>query len=326
MQPLTLAFIAIIFAGSGIARAAEGALAPIRLRYERLAGAESCPEESQLRDAIATRLGSDPFSDQGKRLLEIRIGAQGEWLEAHIGLIGENGTTSGQRDLRSRSRECQDLATVIVLTASMVLNPLTPPATEAAPPLSAAADEQAAQEGESVTATATTTPAGSTRSGTVFETGVALVGEVGSASAPSLGLALQLGLAWPLFSITLEGQANLPRNQTLTPGSVASSQITGSLVPCFTSWHLGACGLISAGATIVTPNGISPSGTQSVPFFGLGARVYGGLPLTDWLETRLQLDLLIPVTQTTIALDGTTEWTSSPVIGSAALALVTRFR
>jgi hypothetical protein len=78
--------------------------------------------------------------------------------------------------------------------------------------------------------------------------------------------------------------------------------------------------------TRVSASGIDPSGTQAHPYFALGARGYGGLPLADWLEGRLLLDFEVPLTQTSIVLDKTTTWTAAPVSGGVALALVARFR
>jgi hypothetical protein len=326
VRPTALTLLGLFLAGSGLASGAEGGLAPIRLHYQRGPGAESCPDEDQLREAIATRLGSDPFSDNGKRLLEITIGGQGEGLEAHIGLVGETGATSGQRDLVSKSRECHDLATVLVLTASMVLDPLPPPAPDSPPETPKTPTPPAQPHVAEAVATPLTSPVESAPSATGLGVGFAVSGAVGAVPSPSLGLALELGYAWTLFSLALDAQAILPAHQELSTGSVASSQFTAVLVPCVTHWHLGACGLISAGATRVAASGIEPAGSHSLPFFGLGGRVYGGLPLLGWLEARLQLDVLAPLTQTSIVLDGRTTWTAPAVSGSAGLALVARFR
>ena len=152
------------------------------------------------------------------------------------------------------------------------------------------------------------------------------MGQLGTVSSPSLGFSLQLGFAWSVFSLAIEGQTNVPVHEELSGGSVTSSQLTGTLVPCFTQWHLGGCALISAGATRVTASGVEPTGNHSLPYFALGARVYAGLPLVDWLEARVLVDLLIPLTQTSIVLDQSTSWAAPPVSGSVALALVTRFR
>jgi hypothetical protein len=303
---------------------------PTRLHYDRLGGAEACPDEAQLRDAISARLGSDPFSDDGKRLLEITIGPHGNGLEARIDVVAEGGATSGRRDLRSQSRDCDDLATVLVLTASMVLEP--PPAPHPPPP---AVSEPAVEpprkpvvshEPEAVTAVAAAPAAQAPTETGGVQVELATAGEFGALSSPSLAFTLGLGYAWSSFTLSVEGQANLPVQQALSTGSVTSSQLTATLVPCLTQWHLGACGLVSAGATRVSASGISPEGHQSLPFFALGARLYWGLPLEDWLEARILADLLVPLTQTSIVLNQSTTWSAAPISGSVGLALVTRFR
>jgi hypothetical protein len=335
MRKTALALLGTMLAGAAVARGDEIGLTPIRLSYERRSGAESCPDEEQLREAITTRLGSDPFSDEGKRTLEIIVSKQGDGLEARIGLIGADGVTRGQRDLVSKSRECRDLSTVLVLTAAMALDPLAARASEGPTgpmPSSVvlAGNPAPASEVEGIASHA---PAAQAATASGFEASLAVVGEVGSLSAPSVGLTLGVGYAWSLFSLSLEAQGFLPVHEQLiseTPGvasgSVSSSQITGTLVPCLSRWHLGICGLVSGGVTRVTASGIVPAGTHALPYFALGARVYGGLPLWDWLEARVLLDVQAPLTQTSIVLDTTTTWTAAPVSGGAALALVTHFR
>jgi hypothetical protein len=326
MRAAALALIGMFTAGSAIARAAERGLSPIRLHYERGPGAEACPDEGQFREAVATRLGSDPFSNHGKRLLQITIGPQAEGLQARIGLVGENGVMSGQRDLQSKSPECHDLAAVLVLTTTMALDPVGP-ALES--PRAMPSDvTQSPVHPHEIGAVAATSAASSDKGSSSggLELGLIVAGDVGSVSSPSLGLALGFGYAWTVFSLTLEAEAILPVHEALSTGSVASSQFTGSLVPCLTSWHLGACGLISAGATRVAASGIDPPGVHALPFFGVGARIYGALPLGDWLEGRLLVDLLVPLTQTSIVLNDTATWTAPPVSGSVGLAFVARFR
>jgi hypothetical protein len=325
-----------ILAGGSSSAAAQSAPAPIRLHYQRGPGAMSCPDEAQLREAIAAHLGSDPFSNDGKRLLEIAIDRHEGMLEARVGLVSETGTAGGERILRSSSPECRDLAAVIALAVSMVLDPLAPPAATAdsprVPPAAWEVPSVPAPPREAEAVAATAAPALQPQPpGPAFAVSLAVLGAVGAASAPNLGMALQLGIAWPLVSLGLEGQAGLPVRQHVQTstgsGSFDTSQLTASFVPCLTRWHLGVCGLVSAGATHVTTAGmISLLGSPWAPFVGIGGRVFGGLPLFDWLEARLQLDLLGQVTQTTDKVNAPTVWSAPPVSGNLALALAARFR
>jgi len=317
-----------VLAWSAQGALAQSAPAPIRLQYQRGPGAETCPDEAQLREAIAAHLGFDPFADQGKRVLEITVERVDSNLMARVTIVGENGTAAGERVLRSSSPECRDLAAVVTLAVSMVLDPLAgesapaglppialPPPAPTVSPVEAAAVSASAPE-----------PAPRPHAGPDFEVGVAFLGAVGAVSSPNLGLQLQLAVAWPLFSLGLEGRADFPVSQQLATGSVDTSQLTASLVPCLTRWHLGLCALVTAGATRVQATGIEPSGSQLAPYVGLGGRAFGGVSLLDWLEARLQLDLLGQLTHTSIMLDGSTVWSAPPVSGTAALALVARFR
>ncbi len=319
----------------------ETAPAPIRLTYDRTPAAMSCPDETQLREAIAARLGSDPFSIEGKRLLQIAIDRHDDTYEARITLVSEPGAGGGERVLRSTSPECRDLAAAITLTVSMALDPLAPGSAGAATAAAAPWDPPGATAPAAETTAVGTAAAASAShpsEGPAFEVSAAFLGAVGVAATPSLGVALQVAVAWPSFSLGLEGDVGLPVDQqTPSPmypnGSVETSQLTATVVPCLTRWHLGVCGLISVGAShAIAKNGPTIDGSSSLPFVGLGGRLFGSLPLLDWLEARLQLDLLGQVTQTSInlttsnSMTTTTVWSSPPVSGSLALAMVARFR
>jgi hypothetical protein len=330
---------------------AEGTTAPMRLHYQRGAGAESCPDEAELRAAIAAHLGSDPFSDEGKRLVEITIERQDGQLLAHVGMAGETGTV-GERTLHSSSPECRELAAAVALAISMVIDPLAPatPAVQEAPPTMPPpsawenpAAPAAAASSESAAVTAATTAAANEQKptpGPAFALSLAVLGAAGAAAEPTLGLSLQAGVAWPLVSLGIEGQAVLPVHQqvqssTGATGTVDTFQLTASFVPCLTRWHLGVCGLVSAGATRVSASSPMEPRTQWGPYVGLGARVFGSLPLLDWLDARLQVDVLGQVTQQAIQVCPTqttpcpnlnTVWNAPPVSGSMALAVAARFR
>jgi len=90
-----------------------------RLDYARAPGAESCPAAAVVRASVATRLGFDPFSDAGSRVLHCQIAPDGGGLRAQIDVEDEQGRAAGQRVLTSKRADCADLAPALLLVMSL---------------------------------------------------------------------------------------------------------------------------------------------------------------------------------------------------------------
>src|SRR3954463_8794117 len=122
-----------------------------RLFVERLPGAESCPSDDELKDAVARRLGFDPFHPRATRELRCTVRRAGGSFRAHIE-IGDSSAAArpAGRDLISRGDDCAELAEALELAVGIAINPLViarstatpapptatlpaPPATKASP-------------------------------------------------------------------------------------------------------------------------------------------------------------------------------------------------
>src|SRR3569623_1432623 len=90
-----------------------------RLEYTRAPGAEACPEPAALRASMVSRLGYDPFSDAGARVLHCQIAPNGNGLRARIDVEDAQGRVAGLRVLTSKRGDCVELAPALLLVMSL---------------------------------------------------------------------------------------------------------------------------------------------------------------------------------------------------------------
>jgi hypothetical protein len=93
------------------------------LVYGRSGAAESCPDESSLRRAVAARVGYDPFFPMAPQTAVVTIADEGGRLVAHIQLVDEAGRAHGARELDSALADCGSLFDTVVLTVSIAIDP-----------------------------------------------------------------------------------------------------------------------------------------------------------------------------------------------------------
>src|SRR5262249_55413914 len=99
-------------------------------------GIEGCPDERALRNAVAARLGYDPFRDDAPRVVTATIALDGRTLRGRV-RIDDGGAARGSREMTARPGECADLASALPLAVSIAIDPLS--LSRGAPPAPAAA-------------------------------------------------------------------------------------------------------------------------------------------------------------------------------------------
>src|SRR5262245_23107368 len=80
----------------------------VRLLYVRESGVEACPAEPQLRDAVSSRLGYDPFQPAAGSTLLARVSKSVTGFHAAIELIDEAGVSRGKRELSTDGESCDE--------------------------------------------------------------------------------------------------------------------------------------------------------------------------------------------------------------------------
>jgi hypothetical protein len=104
--------------GAAVA-AVPGPKPGLRLDYVREEGAGSCPDRAAVAGAVTARLGYDPFSAEGARILRCRVAGAGSGLTSRIELTDEVGATTGVRTLASDRSDCRDLSEAMVLVLTL---------------------------------------------------------------------------------------------------------------------------------------------------------------------------------------------------------------
>jgi hypothetical protein len=111
----------------------------IRFSWELGMGAESCPSEDALRDAVAARLGYFPFTRDADRTLRASVTRMGDRLIGTIRLEDATGELIGERTLEGEAGDCHELSRALQLAIAIAIDPTvitrpTPPPAEPAPP------------------------------------------------------------------------------------------------------------------------------------------------------------------------------------------------
>jgi len=121
-----------------------------RLAYTADPAAGRCPDAAALRQAVASRLGQDPFEDDARAVLRAAITRGRAGLLGRVSALDADGHEVGSRVVTARAGACADLVEMMAVTASLAFEqpalrrpiepttaaePTTPPstATSAAP-------------------------------------------------------------------------------------------------------------------------------------------------------------------------------------------------
>src|SRR5262249_5238402 len=95
-----------------------------KLTFVRGSGAESCPDELELRRAVARRVGYDPFFPWAERTVIAQIDPAGrKGFSAKIHVIDTKGVLLGERQLDAVA-DCHELVQSIALAISVAIDDL----------------------------------------------------------------------------------------------------------------------------------------------------------------------------------------------------------
>jgi hypothetical protein len=306
----------------------------VRFAYELQEGASSCPDLATVQAGVAARLGYEPFNDSAEDLVRATIHPFGHGLEARIEMTNAGGSRKAERKLVSHQRDCAELASSVELAVSIAIDPLrlapTPPgpgSREQAPAASVAGlGEEPTQPRPAAVLSAgepgTTSTPGRPILGRV-EAG--LVGTVGSAPSPSLGVAAGVGIRGGDFSLGIEGRADISASTSLRVGEASTSLLVASLVPCLHFGKLAGCALATAGALRAAGHGLIDSRQVTVPYVALGARLAIALPITKRLSLAMHGDMTTPIGKTHLEVDDSEVWTTPPLAFVLGLGVAASF-
>ena len=315
--------LGIVSLVGGAARAGPPARAV--LDYHVGDGIEGCPSTEGLREAIVVRLGYDPVEPRASTRVEIRITKRrgrlhGEVLLKQVdpsGVEGARDETLGRRVVRGQARACSELASVLALAVSLALDP----AAAQRPHRPRRGRDGIRRHGKRRTVMITVpkrSPApGGRDPGWRWQTSLSAVGSTGLAPDGSLGFAHAWGLGRGPWSMDVELRADLPASSVRMGTTLVTRVASLGFVPCLSGPWVRGCLVAAAGGRWARGEGLSGGDEGPTPWAALGARVAARAALGGEISGLVHLDLMVPVTMSTLHVAETPVWRSPP----AALSL-----
>jgi hypothetical protein len=304
-----------------------------RLEYSRDARAADCPDERELRAAVAARLGYPVFErEPASRVVRIEIRSGERGLRADVELRSDRAELLGKRTLDSRGPACDQLASALALAIAMALDPMR--ALAVAPPPAAADPPPAAPAGpaEAPAAPCPTCPpcvqAESAREPSALDwafahvaLGPALV--AGSVPNATGAAALELGVTLEHAALSVSALADLGASS----GAIEAQRTLAMLAVCArdASAAFGWAGCAVGGLGVLRGSRVDGSERDTSRAGSAGIRAYAELRLIEPLWGRVQLDVAASFERTSLAVSGQTAWTTPPFWGALGIAAVAHF-
>ena len=309
-----------------------------RLTYARAAGAESCPEEAIVRQAVAARLGYDPFFAAADKTIVARILRNREELRATVELVDNRGIVRGVREFKAPAGQCDELVATMALAISIAIDPSNPgilgdapkarpepprvePASlDRAPPPPSVAPAETAPSPE-----ADAPPKPAERLGIELRLGAGAVGAVGTAPAPTAGLALSAGVRRGIWSINLEGHDELPGSTDVGPGRVRTSRWAGGIAPCLHFDPTVICATTWLGSLRADGEEFAVTHTKYVLYAATGLRFGLEVPISARLTFRPEFEVVANLFPVDLQVDAVTRWGAPPFAALLRLGLLAHF-
>jgi hypothetical protein len=309
-----------------------------RLLYARGEGAESCPDESAMRRAVATRLGYDPFFPAADKTIHARIVRDRGELRGVVELVDARGIEQGRREFKTSPDQCEELAATMALAISIAIDPTSATTAPQArpPPVQDRASPEEAPKPETSQPPPVAPPPGDRplRDGLALapegrrplelSPGLAITLGLGTAPTTAVGFVASLGVRRGSMSLTLEGRRDLPASIDLVPGpgTITTSIWAVGLAPCLHPNAAFFCAVGSLGALRGEGTGLVSSRAGAGLHAAVGARVGVEVPIFTGLFFRPQVDLLAALARAEVTVDGRSVWKtpSAAVIGAAGIA------
>jgi len=127
------AVVALILMAVSLPLWADAGAPGFRLEYSR-SGAQQCPSDTALQDAVTARLGYSPWSTGGARTLVVVVERGAEGFAGSVTLLDADRVTLGRRELTSRQATCDGLADALALAMAIAIDPLRAMTSEIQPP------------------------------------------------------------------------------------------------------------------------------------------------------------------------------------------------
>lgn len=316
---------------AGSAHAGERVRA--RLTYAPDAGIASCPSDRELRDAVAARLGYDPFEEstpapaEAPRDVVVAVHRRGTGI---VGVLELRGPKPGQRELASPSGDCRELLDSFAVAIAIGIDPssLTRPTGEPPPPAPLPPPTPPPQPPPQppgpppAERPAPPAPEPAPSDAVAARLGGGPLVMFGELPATAPALAVTLGLRWRWLEPTIEGLATLPVTQSAPgAGRINASLIGASLVPCGHAEVFFGCLGLTLGALRGEGEGVPMPLQGSQLYAGASARAGAEIALSRSVWLRGYAEAVAPLTRIALQLAAQDVWRMPSVAGRVGAAV-----
>jgi len=297
------------------------AAATVAIHYDVAPGLD-CPDETTLRQLVAARLGTDPFTAGGSSSVTVRVKRE----SAFVAEVTLQSPASPERRKLLSGASCAELLHLVATTVALTIDPLLRrPEIPESPPLPAlhtpaeptlpAEPTRLPLAARSVPAQGSEAPAlrGSVSAGATVGAGASVVAQ------PRLHL--EGRLQGSLVSIGLEVRFGWPVNGPLSIGRLSTSSIEAGLVPCLTWKWLSGCADLSIGGLRLEGLELAEARAATTLLVSVGLRALFLVPLTPALRLGLMAQGSAFLTRASAVVGGARVWTMPPVGGELGLWL-----
>jgi hypothetical protein len=304
--------------------------------YVREAGASACPAESDLRKAVASRIGYDPFFPTASKTVIAQISRGASGYRGKVQIVGDDGLLRGSRDLSTRGDDCSELLSALALAISIALDDLDdgkppPPPDEATAPPPAPAPAEA----PAIAPVAPPPPEprrDAAPSATVAGARVGFLASAGPtasfgfAPSPSIGASLAATLRYSKLAARLGLRADLPASGDLTGGgSVSASSVLATASACVRGDVPFVCAGGGIGSFATTTSGLHAPASDTALLATLV--LSGGVDLPVWRDLYIEpfVEGGLVLTRHRVAVDGVEGYRLPGFAGTGGIHLGWRF-
>jgi hypothetical protein len=331
---------------AGLWSAAVSLLAPparavpaAELTFSRGLGAESCPDEAELKRQVSARLGEDPFCAAPTQRFRAEVVLAGEKLVGHVALLDETGKATGLREFEGENG-CAEIVSALALAVSLAVNPelaVVAPPPPAEPDTKPEAETPAPPSATPAPRTEPEAPAPSPHPDEGAEpeqlrgladpfdwaVGAFGLGAVGAGPGPTVGAALALRGRRGAWSVAFEGRLDAASTAAAGKGEVSGALAAGQVAGCGHFGFASACGLLVLGSLSLETRGMDVPGSDSGLYTAAGARLGAEARLAQHWLAQARVDVLATLTPVRAVRNGTERlWEAEAVPGVLGVGLV----
>ncbi len=308
-----------------------------KLVYVREPAARACPGESDLRKAVASRIGYDPFFPTASKTVIAQISRAATGYRGKVQIVGDDGNLRGSRDLSTRGDDCSELLSALALAISIALDDLDdgkPPPTSASgqaaettPPAAPAPEPSPPPQVEPLReAPRVAAPPAQPARALGLLLGAGPTTSFAFAPSPSIGASLAGTLRYSLLAARFGLRADLPAGGDLAGGGrVMASSVLASVSGCIRGDVPFVCAGAGVGSFATTTAGVHTPASDTAL---LTAVVFsGGVDIPFWRQLYVEpfVEGDVVLTRHRVLVDGVDSYQLPGFAGTGGIHLGWRF-